>query len=81
MNTLMIDLRPQAYNITCTNSDLIVDLLDGRTISVPLVWFPRLLQATKSQLDNWELLGDGEGVHWSEIDEDLSIAGLLSGKS
>ena len=79
MNTLAIKLHPQAHTIKCTDSDLIVELLDGRTISAPLVWFPRLSQATPAQLDNWELLGDGEGVHWPELDEDLSIAGLLSG--
>ncbi len=79
MSTLAVELHPQAQTIKCTEADLIVELLDGRTISAPLVWFPRLSQATQKQLDNWELLGDGEGVHWPEIDEDLSIAGLLSG--
>lgn len=79
MNTLAIELHPQAQTIKCTDSDLIVGLLDGRTISAPLVWFPRLSQATPKQLDNWELLGDGDGIHWPEIDEDLSVAGLLSG--
>ncbi|MCF6346327.1 MAG: DUF2442 domain-containing protein [Thiomicrorhabdus sp.] len=56
---------------------MIVELLDGRTISAPLVWFPRLLQAAQEQLSNWELLGDG--IHWPEIDEDLSVTGLLAG--
>ena len=79
MNTLAIELHPQAHTIKCTDSDLIVELIDGRTISAPLVWFPRLSEATQKQLDNWELLGDGDGVHWPEIDEDLSVAGLLSG--
>ena len=72
-------LHPQAYNITCTDAALIVELLDGRTISAPLVWFPWLSQATKKQLDNLELLGDGEGIHWPDVDEDLSVAGLLAG--
>jgi len=79
MNTLAVELHPQAHTIKCTDSDLIVELLDGRTISAPLVWFPRLSQATQEQLNNWELLGDGEGIHWPEIDEDLSVTGLLSG--
>ncbi len=79
MSTLAVELHPQAYNIKCTDVSLIVELVDGRTISVPLVWFPRLAQATKKQLDNWELLGDGEGIHWPEVDEDLSINGLLVG--
>jgi len=65
------------HTVKCTDADLIVELLDGRTISAPLVWFPRLFQATQEQLANWELLGDG--VHWPELDEDLSIVGLLSG--
>ena len=79
MNTLAIELHPQAHTVKCTDSDLIVELIDGRTISAPLVWFPRLSQATQKQLANWELLGDGEGIHWSELDEDLSVVGLLSG--
>ena len=54
------------------------ELADGRTISAPLVWFPRLYQASKEQRENWELLGDGNGIHWPEIDEDLSVAGLLA---
>ena len=79
MSTLAVESHPQAQNITCTDAAIIVELLDGRTISAPLVWFPRLSQATKEQLDNWELLGDGEGIHWPDVDEDLSVAGLLAG--
>jgi len=80
MSTLAVEMHPQAQNINCTDANLIVDLVDGRTISVPLVWFPRLSEASPSQLQNWELLGDGEGIHWPELDEDLSVAGLLVGK-
>ncbi len=80
MSTLAVELHPQAQNVKCTDTAIIVGLLDGRTITVPLVWFPRLFKASKEQLDNWELLGDGEGIHWPEVDEDLSVAGLLSGK-
>jgi hypothetical protein len=54
-------------------------LADGRTIIVPLAWFPRLLHATPEQRRRWELLGDGEGIHWPDVDEDLSVAGLLRG--
>jgi len=79
MSILAIELHPQAHNIKCTDTNLVVELLDGRIISAPLIWFPRLSQATQVQLDNWELLGDGDGVHWPDIDEDLSIAGLLLG--
>ncbi len=79
MTTLAVELHPQALNVRCTKETLFVELLDGRTITAPLVWFPRLAQASQEQLNNWELLGDGEGIHWSEIDEDLSVNGLLLG--
>jgi len=79
MTTLAVELHPQAHSIQCTETNLIIELIDGRTISTPLVWFPRLSQATQQQLDNWELLGDGEGIHWPDVDEDLSVAGLLMG--
>ena len=79
MSTLVVEMHPLAQNIEFTNDDFIVSLVDGRKVTVPLVWFPRLSGATKSQLENYELLGDGEGIHWPEIDEDLSVAGLLRG--
>jgi len=79
MSTLAVELHPQAHSIKCTDIAIIVELIDGRTISAPLVWFPKLSQASKEQLDNWELLGDGEGIHWPDVDEDLSVAGLLIG--
>jgi len=78
MNTLAIELHPQAHTIKRTDADLMVERLDGRTISAPLIGFLRLSQAPQEQLDNWESLGDGEGVHWPDIDEDLSVAGLLT---
>jgi len=58
---------------------MIVSLVDGRTITVPLLWFPRLVSANQKQLANYELLGDGEGIHWPDVDEDISVAGLLRG--
>jgi len=79
MSTLAVELHPQAHSIKCTDTTIIVELIDGRTISAPLVWFPKLSQASKKQLENWELLGDGEGIHWPDVDEDLSVAGLLRG--
>jgi len=79
MSTLAVELHPQALSIKCTEESLIVELVDGRTISAPLIWFPRLAKAKKEELDNWVLLGDGEGIHWPDIDEDLSINGLLIG--
>lgn len=56
---------------------MLVDLVDGRRVSVPIEWFPKLAKATPVQLENYELLGDGEGIHWPDLDEDLSVEGLL----
>jgi hypothetical protein len=66
-------------DVRFTDDALIVDLLDGRTISVPLVWYPRLLSATADQRGNWRLTGGGFGIHWPDVDEDLSSEGLLRG--
>ena len=79
MSTLAVEIHPLAQNVEFTVDDMIVSLVDGRKVIVPLVWFPRLSKASESQLENYELLGDGEGIHWPEIDEDLSVAGLLRG--
>lgn len=80
MNTSAAELHPLAENVSFTDSYLVVDLIDGRRISVPLEWFPRLAGATREQLENFEILADGKGIHWPEIDEDLSVAGLLRGE-
>jgi hypothetical protein len=74
---LAADERVSAVEIT--EDELIVDLMDGRTISVPLAWHPRLLNATPQQRANWQVSGGGYGIHWEEIDEDLSTEGLLRG--
>ena len=58
---------------------LSVELMDGRTISIPLAWFPRLLKATQEQREQWQICGGGYGIHWEEIDEDISTEGLLRG--
>ncbi len=79
MSTLATEIHAQAHNVKCADGSIFIELLDGRTISAPLDWFPRLSQAKQEQLDNWELLGDGEGIHWPDLDEDLSVAGLLVG--
>jgi hypothetical protein len=68
-----------AQNVECVADVLIVTLLDGQAVSAPMAWFPRLFLATPAQRANWKLLGDGEGIHWPEIDEDLSVIGLLKG--
>jgi len=79
MSTSAVEIHPLAQNVTFTDSDLVVDLVDGRRISVPLEWFPRLANATREQLENFEILADGEGIHWPDVDEDLGVAGLLRG--
>lgn len=79
MSTLVVETHALAENVEFTDNDMVVFLVDGRKVITPIVWFPRLANATKSQLENYELLGDGEGVHWPEIDEDLSVDGLLRG--
>ena len=71
---------PNADNVTITEDTLCVDLSDGRTISVPLAWFPRLLQSTPEERNNWRLIGKGRGIHWADIDEDISVEGLLAGR-
>jgi len=80
MNSSVVETNPLARGVEVTDAELIVSLADGRKISVPLAWFPRLLHATPEQRRQWELLGDGEGVHWPQVDEDLSVEGLLAGR-
>jgi hypothetical protein len=71
---------PNALDVKVADETLIVELSDGRTISVPLAWYPRLLQATPEERKHWRLIGKGHGIHWEDIDEDLSVEGLLAGK-
>ncbi|CAG0998408.1 hypothetical protein ANRL2_03792 [Anaerolineae bacterium] len=79
----MITLEPKAgervLDVRVTEDTISVDLYDGRTISAPLAWFPRLLHATSEQRANWRVAGAGYGIHWPDIDEDLSTQGLLHG--
>lgn len=77
MSSSIAEIRPKAREVSVSEDELTVLLADGRKISVPLAWFPRLLHATADQRRNFELLGDGEGIHWPDVDEDLSVAGLL----
>jgi hypothetical protein len=65
--------------VIVTEDELTVHLVDGRRVSAPLAWYPRLLHATTAERTDWELIGEGEGIHWPQIDEDLSIAGILRG--
>jgi hypothetical protein len=81
MNSSQIEFQvAKAQKVTVTNESLTVDLSDGRTISVPLAWYPRLSYGTPEERNHWELIGDGEGIHWPELDEDLSVEGLLLGR-
>ena len=77
MDTSAEDCEVLAVEVSCTNDTLDVVLEDGRKVSVPLAWFPRLLKATPKQRAEWEFLGGGMGIHWEAIDEDISIASLL----
>ena len=81
MNTLAVEIRiPEALNVLLTEDTLSVDLSDGRSISVPIAWFPRLLHSSEQERNNWRFIGKGQGIHWEDIDEDISIEGLLAGK-
>jgi hypothetical protein len=76
-----LDIKPgeRVKDVHFTEDTLSVDLIDGRTIVVPLAWYPRLLHATAGQRANWQICGGGYGIHWPDIDEDLSTEGLLRG--
>lgn len=80
MSILKVEKTPLAQTVRFTEDDLIIDLVDGRKISAPLLCFSKLAKATQEQLEKYEILGDGEGIHWLDIDEDLSVEGLLNGK-
>ena len=70
----------RAQQVKVTDDSLIVDLVDGRTITVPLAWYPRLLYGTPEERGKWRLIGRGEGIHWIDLDEDISVENLLYGK-
>ena len=69
-----------AQDVTVTDEALVVDLVDGRTLSVPLAWYPRLLHGSLEERERSRLVGRGEGIHWPDLDEDISVAGLLAGR-
>jgi hypothetical protein len=69
-----------ATNVVVTDDTLTVDLSDGRTISVPLAWYPRLAHGTADERATWRLIGQGEGIHWPQLDDDISIEGLIAGR-
>jgi hypothetical protein len=78
MSTLTAEAKAQT--VAVADDTLSVDLSDGRTISVPLAWYPRLMHSTPEERNNWRFIGDGEGIHWPDLDEDISVGNLLAGK-
>lgn len=81
MTTSAVDIAiPKAENVTVNEDTLSVDLSDGRSISVPLAWFPRLLHASSAERKNWRLIGKGQGIHWVDLDEDIGVEALLAGQ-
>ena len=82
MTSLMVDLLevPKIQTIEITDDTLSVDLSDGRTISVPLAWYPRLLHSSVNERNSWRLIGSGEGIHWHQLDEDISVKNIILGQ-
>ncbi|WP_442488915.1 DUF2442 domain-containing protein [Halomonas litopenaei] len=80
MRTLRLESEPLAVEVAFSADAFCVTLNDGRELSIPLAWFPRLLHGTREQREQWELIGGGEGLHWESLDEDISVAGLLAGR-
>ena len=78
MNSLDVKVEPLAVDVTCSEDALHVVLADGREISIPLAWFPRLQNATPEQRKDWRLIGGGIGIHWESVDEDVSVESFLS---
>jgi hypothetical protein len=81
MNTLISESqRILATDVRINEDTLTVELDDGRSLSVPIAWYPRLLHGSQSERNHWEWIGNGEGIHWSDLDEDISIEGLILGR-
>jgi hypothetical protein len=78
MSTLAVKVEPKATEVSVTGDSIRVILADGREVSVPLEWFPRLRNANETQRKNWRLIGKGVGIHWDDIDEDISVESLLT---
>lgn len=79
ISTVEMDI-PNVEQVTVTDDALSIELSDGRALSVPLAWFPRLVHATPAERANWRLIGRGQGIHWEDLDEDVSVEGLLAGR-
>ena len=81
MNTSAAEIQlATVKHVSVTEDTLIIDLVDGRSISAPLAWYPRLLYGKSDERNNWRLIGKGEGIHWPDLDEDVSIENVLLGK-
>src|SRR5918996_6170480 len=80
MTTLVLETEPIAMHVTVTEDKLIVDLADGRSLGVPLAWYPRLVHGTPAERQHWELLGDGYAIEWPDLDEHIGVEGLLAGR-
>lgn len=81
MNTLVTEIQvAKGEGVRLTEDALTLDLDDGRTISIPLAWYPRLFHGTIEERDHWEWIGDNEGIHWPELDEDISVEGVIAGR-
>jgi hypothetical protein len=81
MNSSVVELKAVlAISVQTDDVELTVDFSDGRTISVPLAWYPRLVHATQIERDQWRLIGGGKGIHWEALDEDISVENLIFGK-
>jgi len=78
MSTLEVKLEPLAVDVSFNKNSLKIILADGREISAPLVWFPRLLNATNEERKNWRLIGGGIGIHWESVDEDISVETVMA---
>ena len=80
MNTLTVSINATIRDVTLSEDALTIELEDGRSVSVPLGWYPRLLHATASERRHWRLIGKGEGIHWPDLDEDISAENILFGQ-
>jgi hypothetical protein len=80
MRTLTNERPAHATGVSINEDEIAVELLDGRTIIVPLIWYPRVLHGTAKERKNWRLNGQGEGIHWPDLDEDISVRNLLAGQ-
>lgn len=81
MNTSAVEMQlPDAIGVDVAGNTLSVELSDGRTISVPVDWYPRLAHATEKERANWRIIGRGQGIHWEDVNEDVSVRDLLLGK-